>query len=123
MFSASEELAMLDAIAVANFGRQTDHGPTSTTRIWNPLFCHLLQPAQHFRGREAELEELKKWLQKPRHAGPGRLTVAAGGAGKAALNDKALHVAEHSDGAGLFVWSFYEDPKTDSSLRAAHRGS
>jgi hypothetical protein len=60
MFSASEELAMLDAIAVANIGRQTDHGPTSTTRIWNPLFCHPLQPAQHFRGREAELEELKK---------------------------------------------------------------
>jgi hypothetical protein len=46
--------------------------------------------------------------------------VAAGGAGKTALTDKALHVLEHSDGAGLFVWSFYEDPKTDSSLRAAY---
>jgi tetratricopeptide (TPR) repeat protein len=46
--------------------------------------------------------------------------VAAGGVGKTALVDEALHQAAHSDRAGLFVWSFYEDPHTDAFLREAY---
>jgi len=119
-FSSEEELAKLAAIAVANFVRQPGHGPTSTARVWRPLFCHALQPAQHFRGREARLEELKKWLQDPVTADRVVSLVAAGGTGKTALVDRALHEANLSDRAGVFVWSFYEDPKTDSFLCAAY---
>jgi len=119
-FSANEELAKLAAIAVANFARKPADGPTSTARIWKALYCHALQPAQHFRGRETKLEELKKWLESP--VTPDRVVsiVAAGGTGKTALVNKALQEAKLSDRAGVFVWSFYEDPKTDAFLRAAY---
>ncbi len=46
--------------------------------------------------------------------------VAAGGTGKTALVHEALRQATLSDRAGLFVWSFYEDPHTDAFLRAAY---
>jgi tetratricopeptide (TPR) repeat protein len=118
-FSSDEELAKLAAIAVANFVRQPGREPTSTARIWKPLFCHALQPAQHFRGREGRLDELRNWLETP--VTPDRVVslVAAGGTGKTALVDRALREAKLSDRAGVFVWSFYEDPDTDKFLRAA----
>ncbi len=116
-FSTSEELAKHVAITLANF---TPHAPASTARVWQPLFCHALQPAQHFRGREVKLQELKDWLQAP--VTPDRVVsvVAAGGSGKTALVDKALHEATLSGRAGVFVWSFYEDPHADAFLRAAY---
>lgn len=119
-FTNKDELATLAAIAVANFVRQPGQAPVSTTRIWKPLFCHALQPAQHFRGREAKLQDLKDWLQAP--VTPDRVlsVVAAGGTGKTALVDKALHETRLSDRFGVFVWSFYEDPRTDAFLRAAY---
>jgi hypothetical protein len=36
---------------------------TALTRVWQPLFCHALQPAQYFRGRVVKLQELKNWLR------------------------------------------------------------
>jgi len=119
-FSNGDELAKLVAITLANFNPQPGHGPTSTARVWKPLFCHALQPAQHFSGRESKLHELKEWLQAP--VTPDRVVsvVAAGGTGKTALVDKALHEAKLSDHAGAFVWSFYESPNTDAFLREAY---
>jgi tetratricopeptide (TPR) repeat protein len=115
-FNSAEELAKLVAIALANFAPHS----TATAHVWQPLFCHALQPAQHFRGREAKLLELKDWLQSP--VTPDRVisVVAAGGTGKTALVNQALHEATLSDRAGVFVWSFYEDPHTDAFLRAAY---
>jgi len=115
-FASPEELAKLVAITLANFSPR----PTATARSWQPLFCHALQPAQHFRGREARLQELKDWLEA--RVTPDRVVslVAAGGAGKTALVDEALNQATHSDRVGLFVWSFYEDPHTDAFLREAY---
>src|ERR1022692_4589053 len=115
-FASPEQLAERVVIALANATPQA----TATARVWKPLFCHALQPAQHFRGREAKLQELKDWLQSP--VTPDRVisVVAAGGTGKTALVNKALHEATLSDRAGVFVWSFYEDPHTDASLRAAY---
>ena len=115
-FSSAEELAKLVAITLANFTPQA----TATARVWTPLFCHALQPAQHFRGREAKVQELKDWLQSA--VTPDRVisVVAAGGTGKTALVNEALHAATLSDRAGVFVWSFYEDPHTDAFLRAAY---
>ena len=116
-FTSPEELAKYVAITLANF---TPHAPASTARVWQPLFCHALQPAQHFRGRDVKLKELQDWLQAP--VTPDRVisVVAAGGAGKTALVHQALHEATLSDRAGVFVWSFYEDPHTDAFLRAAY---
>lgn len=119
-FKNADELATHVAIALANFTPQPGQVPTSTARIWQPLFCHALQPAQHFRGRAAKLQELKDWLQSP--VTPDRVisVVAAGGTGKTALVDRALHEAKLSDRAGVFVWSFYEDPHVDAFLREAY---
>jgi tetratricopeptide (TPR) repeat protein len=119
-FSTADELAGQVAITLANFAPRPGYAPVSTARVWKPLFCHALQPAQHFRGRAAKLQELKDWLQTP--VTPDRVVsvVAAGGTGKTALVDKALHEATLSDRAGVFVWSFYEDPHTDAFLRAAY---
>ncbi len=119
-FSSDEELAKLVAITIAKFTPQRGNVSASTTRVWRPLFCHALQPAQHFRGRAVKLQELKDWLAAP--VTPDRVVsvVAAGGAGKTALVHQALHEATLSDRAGVFVWSFYEDPHTDAFLRAAY---
>jgi tetratricopeptide (TPR) repeat protein len=119
-FNGSEELAKNVAITLANFTPAQGHAPVSTARVWRPLFCHALQPAQHFCGRAAKLRELKEWLQAP--VTPDRVVsvVAAGGTGKTALVDRALHEATLSDRAGVFVWSFYEDPHTDAFLREAY---
>ena len=115
-FTSMENLATHVTVALAKFTPQR----SSTARAWQPLFCHALQPAQHFRGREAKIEDLKGWLQAP--VTPDRVisVVAAGGVGKTALVHEALHQAARSDRAGLFVWSFYEDPHTDAFLRAAY---
>jgi tetratricopeptide (TPR) repeat protein len=115
-FASVDQLAEYVAITLAKIAPRA----TATARVWTPLFCHALQPAQHFRGRQAKLQELKDWLQSP--VTPDRVisVVAAGGTGKTALVNKALHEATLSDRAGVFVWSFYEDPHTDAFLRAAY---
>jgi tetratricopeptide (TPR) repeat protein len=116
-FTNPDHLATQVAITVAEFSPAV---VVHRTRIWQPMFCHALQPAQHFRGRTARLDELTRWLGSP--VTPDRVVsvVAAGGTGKTALVDKALHEAKLSDRAGFFVWSFYEDPHTDAFLREAY---
>ena len=118
VFATPEQLAERVAITVANFRSMSQ--ATATARVWKPLFCHALQPAPHFRGREAQLQALKDWLRSP--VTPDRVisVVAAGGVGKTALVNKALHEAKLSERAGVFVWSFYEDPHSDAFLRAAY---
>jgi tetratricopeptide (TPR) repeat protein len=120
LFSGDEELAKHVAITLANFAQKQRGGPASKERIWKPLFCHALQPAPHFRGREARLKELKEWLESP--VTPDRIlsVVAPGGTGKTAFINRALQDAKHTDRAGLFVWSFYAEPDTKAFLRAAY---
>jgi len=117
-FTGPEDLDALVTAALANFTPQ--RAAVYTARLWQPLFCHALQPAQHFRGRAVKLQELKDWLESP--VTPDRVIsiVAAGGTGKTALVHEAVHQAKLSDSAGVFVWSFYEDPHTDAFLRAAY---
>jgi len=119
-FTDPKDLASHVTAALANFAPKPGHAPVSTARVWQPLFCHALQPAQHFRGRATKLHELKDWLESP--VTPDRVVsvVAAGGTGKTALVHEAIHQAKPSDRAGVFVWSFYEDPHTDAFLRAAY---
>jgi hypothetical protein len=120
LFSTPENLASHVTAAMANLTPSPGHEPSATTRIWKPLFCHALQPAQHFRGRPVKLQELKDWLQSPVTADRVISIVAAGGTGKTALVHRALHEATLSDRAGVFVWSFYEDPHVDAFFRAAY---
>ena len=116
-FANPDDLAKQVAITVSKL---SPAAAVHRARIWQPLFCHALQPAQHFRGRTARLDELTRWLESP--VTPDRVVsvVAAGGTGKTALVDKALHEANLPDRAGFFVWSFYEDPHTDAFLREAY---
>lgn len=119
-FKSPDDLATEVAITLHHFApEQSEHAPTSITRVWTPLFCHTLQPAPHFRGRAAHLTDLKTWLQSP--VTPDRVlsVVAAGGTGKTALVDRALQADPLPDRAGAFVWSFYEDPHIDAFFRAA----
>jgi tetratricopeptide (TPR) repeat protein len=119
-FTTPDDLATHVTAALSHFTSKPGRAPEPTTRVWQPLFCHALQPAQHFRGRSAKLDELKDWLQAP--VTPDRVicVVAAGGTGKTALVNEALHQAEFSNRGGVFVWSFYEDPHTDAFLREAY---
>lgn len=115
-FTNPDDLAKNVAIALANLN--APH--VSTGRVWKPLLCHALQPAHHFRGRESRIQELREWLLAPVTADRVVSLVAAGGTGKTALVHQALHQATLSGRAGVFVWSFYEDPHTDAFLRAAY---
>jgi tetratricopeptide (TPR) repeat protein len=116
-FDSPETLSQAVTIALAKFQPAAS---VHTARVWAPLFCHALQPAQHFRGRAIKLGELKQWLESP--VTPDRVVsvVAAGGTGKTALVHEALNQAALSDRSGVFVWSFYEDSHTDAFLRAAY---
>jgi tetratricopeptide (TPR) repeat protein len=118
LFSDPNQLDAQVTAALSNFRPQAT---SLTTRVWKPLVCHALQPAPHFRGRAAILNELKKWLVSP--VTPDRVLslVAAGGTGKTALVNEAFHGVEFTGKAGVFVWSFYEDARTDNFLRAAYQ--
>jgi hypothetical protein len=110
----------LEAQVTAALANLKPQSVQSTARVWRPLFCHALQPAQHFRGRKARLGDLQDWLTSP--VTPDRVIslVAAGGTGKTALVHEAVHQAKFDSRSGVFVWSFYEDPHTDAFLRAAY---
>jgi tetratricopeptide (TPR) repeat protein len=123
-FKNKDELAGLVTAAIANLVLQSHNLSISASRVWKPLFCHALQPAQHFRGRDAARQEIREWVQTS--VTPDRVVsvVAAGGTGKTALVQQALSEAmqegPHRNSAGLFVWSFYEDPYTEAFLREAY---
>lgn len=71
---------------------------------------HALQRAPHFTGRDAELTALTRWANDP----DARVMVvlAVGGAGKTALVERFVATR----GAGAFVHSFYDDPRTEPAV-------
>jgi len=117
LFSDPHQLEAQVTAALSHFQPQTIR---STARAWRPLAFHALQPAPHFRGRASIVNELKEWLVSP--VTPDRVfsLVAVGGTGKTAIVNEAYHQAKFSGRAGVFVWSFYEDARTDNFLRAAY---
>lgn len=114
-FTTPEDLALKVSTTLAAFVRGGVSGPPA--REWRPLVIHPLQPARHFHGRDALLAGLVEWVQSA--AGTDRVVslVAAGGTGKTALAQRV--VARAPAPAGLLVWSFYEDHRTEEFLRAA----
>lgn len=116
-FSTPEDLALKVSATLATFARSGTAQPPPPAREWRPLVIHPLQPARYFHGRDALVAELVEWVQAP--AGGDRVVslVAAGGTGKTALAERV--VARAPAPAGLLVWSFYEDHRTEEFLRAA----
>ncbi len=84
-----------------------------------PSELNSLQPAPHFEGRSNLLSELCGWVSS--RDDPVRVVglVAAGGTGKTALIERVVSSFDKFRDAGTFIWSFYEDPQTDSFLRSA----
>jgi tetratricopeptide (TPR) repeat protein len=89
-------------------------------RQWDARVIHALQPAPHFEGRAEQLHDLQRWWDDPAPADRVLALVAAGGTGKTALIEQTLRYIEgRRRPGGLFVWSFYENQKTEAFLRAA----
>lgn len=88
--------------------------------LYRPEFAANLQRAPHFVGREELLEELQTWTKVP-SAKPGVIAlVGVGGAGKTAIAERLLSgMSTEPQPRGLFVWSFYEDERTEAFLARA----
>ncbi len=109
---------VLDRIC-AEFGLNEEallREPASASK-WRPRRVHPLPHARHFVGRETLQRELAAWLA---NASPVRVTalVAIGGTGKTTLLERVLEDVEAGE-RGVFVWSFYEDPRVDAFVREA----
>lgn len=81
---------------------------------------HALQPAPHFHGREALVQELQDWVSDL--ASPDRVwsLVAAGGTGKTAVAERVVATMQPGE-ANVLVWSFYERPDADAFLRECNQ--
>jgi tetratricopeptide (TPR) repeat protein len=115
-FTTANDLGRKIAIALNKYSpdRAQCFAPTVTAR-GEVRIVHALQPAPHFQGREALLEELDAWVSDP--ASPDRVwsLVAAGGTGKTAIAERVVRDMKPGE-ANVLVWSFYERPDADAFL-------
>lgn len=118
-FTTADDLKAEVTAALARFGREAAPAAAPRQHEWRPLVMHPLQPAQHFSGREVLRADLIRWMKFP--VTPDRVVslVAVGGTGKTALVERVLRDLGRDPPAGVLVWSFYEDPRTDEFLRVA----
>ncbi len=82
-----------------------------------------LLPAPHFAGRENLLQQLATWARDFAATVRVIALVAPGGTGKTAVAERTLAsiVDAGHRAAGVFVWSFDENPQTDAFLKEAAR--
>jgi tetratricopeptide (TPR) repeat protein len=125
-FSSPADLALKVATALANWAsaRQPAAGGHATLaasqRPPELRIHHPLQPAPHFQGRAALVEDLVQWWNDPAHPDRVRALVAAGGTGKTAVLEQVLRRTRLLELRGhVLVWSFYEKPDADAFLREA----
>jgi tetratricopeptide (TPR) repeat protein len=92
-----------------------------TKEAWSPAVLYPLQPANYFGGRDALVEELSGWIKDT--SAPIRVLalVAPGGTGKTAIAERVLSTLSEATKFGVFVWSFYENPKTEEFLLEAYK--
>src|SRR6185369_6110903 len=104
-FADENDLAAKVATTLANHARVTPASEARPARVWRPLVCYPLQPAPHFRGREALRADLLAWARSA--ASPDRVTslVAMGGTGKTALAERVMYDLGDRPPAGLLCWS------------------
>ena len=79
--------------------------------------AHVLARAAHFVGRSELLARLGAWLEGPAPSSRVVALVGLGGAGKTSVLERALGAARRR----AFVWSFYDDPRTEAFFEAARR--
>lgn len=97
-------------------------------RRYEPHWAHVLEPAEHFQGRERLREELGAWLARDNEPTRIMAVCAIGGTGKTALVERVLRDrlewlenAEKNIPGGVFVWSFCENERIDDFLDEACR--
>ncbi len=117
-FTTPGDLGRRIAIALANHAKRVVG--VAPARRGEVRIIHALQPAPHFHGCDALVNDLTKWVADL--ASPDRVwsLVAAGGTGKTAV---AEQVITHMDPgqASVLVWSFYERPDADAFLRECNQ--
>ncbi len=125
-FSTPADLALKVTAALANWALTEQAapgfstGPAASVRSLELRIHHPLQPAPHFQGRAALVDDLVQWWSDPAHPDRVRALVAAGGTGKTAVVEQVLRRARSLELRGnVFVWSFYEKPDSDAFLREA----
>ncbi|WP_224362931.1 helix-turn-helix domain-containing protein [Hyalangium versicolor] len=88
----------------------------------SPHFAHALQRARHFVGRGDVLAWLSAWATADQPPARGVVLVALGGTGKTAVAERLVAgLGEEPRPGGVFVWSFYEDPRIEGFLARALR--
>ena len=125
-FTTEDDLAKRVTASLAHIQPRTSGdgpGRGARTRPVAPYDFHIyhpLQPATHFHGRTDILGELREWWEDPAHPDRVKSLVAIGGTGKTAIAAEFLRrIQDQRPRAHVFLWSFYEDPNTDSFLYEA----
>ncbi len=116
-FTTPDDLGRRIAIALKTHVPTRRRGPDAPKqRRGEVRVVHALQPAPHFHGRDALVEELTDWISDL--ASPDRVwsLVAAGGTGKTAVAERVVQEMRPGE-ANVLVWSFYERPEADAFLR------
>jgi hypothetical protein len=116
-FTTPDDLGKRIAVALSTYGREQAAGgaPAAAPARGEVRIVHALQPAPHFHGREALLQELSAWAADL--ASPDRVwaLVSPGGSGKTAVAER-LVASMDPGAANVLVWSFYERPDADAFL-------
>jgi len=119
-FATPDDLGRKIAVALGAYVRKEAKPATIAPVRAEIRVVHALQPAPHFRGREALLDELAAWVTDL--ASPDRVwsLAAAGGTGKTAVVERVVAQMEPGE-ASMLVWSFYERPDADAFLRECNQ--
>jgi tetratricopeptide (TPR) repeat protein len=120
-FTTPDDLGRKLAVALSAYAQKKPQSPVPTAPARGEVrIVHALQPAPHFRGREALLRELGAWASDL--ASPDRVwsLVAAGGTGKTAVAERVVSGIRPGE-ANVLVWSFYERPDADAFLRECNQ--
>jgi hypothetical protein len=120
-FTTSDDLGRRIGLALSTYIVQRSANAAATAPKRGEIrIVHALQPAPHFRGRDALVAELTDWVADP--ASPDRVwaLVAAGGTGKTAVVERVVLEMQPGE-ANVLVWSFYERPEADAFLRECNQ--
>lgn len=120
-FTTADDLGRKIAVALANYSPKKKRRRAPPARRHGEIrIVHALQPAPHFRGRDALVTELTTWIADL--ASPDRVwsLVAAGGTGKTAVTERVVRDMKPGE-ANVLVWSFYERPDADAFLQECNQ--
>jgi hypothetical protein len=121
-FTTPDDLGRKIAVALSNYAQENlgDGPPREPPNRGELRIVHALQPAPHFHGRQALLEDLSAWVADL--ASPDRVLslVAPGGSGKTAVAERLVATMDPGV-ASVLVWSFYERPDADAFLRECNQ--